>query len=66
MAIRVRNYLPFKALFSHSQAGCRETSIERTQGLDRLNLRRGWLGKTSPLIWQDQPPLSSNLSVAGD
>ena len=42
------------------------TPIQVRKGLDRLNLRRGWLGKTSPLIWQDQPPLSSNLSVVGD
>lgn len=66
MAIRERNYLPFKTLFSHSQAGCRGTSIQPTKGVDRLNLRRGWLGKTSPLIWQDQPPLPSNLSVVDD
>ena len=42
------------------------TPIQVRKGLDRLNLRRGWLGKTSPLIWQDQPPLPSNLSVVGD
>jgi hypothetical protein len=66
MAIREWNYLPFRTLFPHSQAGSRGTPIKRTKGLDRLNLRRGWLGKTSPLIWHDQPPLPSNLSVAGD
>ena len=56
---------PSGSLF-RSQAGSRGTPIERTEGLDRLNIRRGWLGKTSPLIWQDQPPLPSNLSVVDD